>query len=60
MREVTWAEYKIMWNQIRRGLEERDVLIGAIAPQDYDRVKDEMVAISLSPDQEPSGPGNPS
>jgi hypothetical protein len=37
-------------NQIRRLMAERDLLLSAIAPEDYDRIKDKLVAVSESPD----------
>jgi hypothetical protein len=36
--------------QIRRLMAERDLLLSAIAPEDYDKIKDKLVAVSESSD----------
>jgi hypothetical protein len=39
-------------NQIRRLMAERDLLLSAIAPEDYAKIEPQMKAISESPDEE--------
>lgn len=40
-------------NQIRRLMAERDLLISAIAPEDYAKIQAQLVAIAESPDEPP-------
>jgi hypothetical protein len=42
----------VLKNQIRRLMAERDLLLSAISPSDYDKIKDQMDTISESPDEE--------
>lgn len=42
---------KDMLNRIRRLMMERDLLLGAIAPADYEKIRERMIAISDSPDE---------
>lgn len=39
-------------NQVRRLMAEHDLLLSAIAPADYDKIKDQMKQVSESPDTE--------
>lgn len=42
---------KVMRNQIRRLMAECDLLLSALSTADYEKIKDQMVAISESPDE---------
>lgn len=48
---MTEDPLKLVRNQVRRLTEERDLLLSAIAPADYDRIKDQLVAVSESLDE---------
>lgn len=47
---TTPDDKKEMLNRIRRLTKERDLLLNAIAPTDYDKIKSQMDAVSESPD----------
>lgn len=49
--QPTAADMHIMQNQIRRLMAERDLLLSAIAPADYERVRAQIDVVVESPDQ---------
>jgi succinate dehydrogenase flavin-adding protein (antitoxin of CptAB toxin-antitoxin module) len=51
MSDIDDGNDRELLNRVRRLMRERDILLGAIAPEDYAKVKDQIAAISESPDQ---------
>jgi hypothetical protein len=46
-----WNDKRVVHNQVRRLMAERDLLLSAIAPEDYAKIQAQLVAIAESPDE---------